>query len=571
MSAARPPRPFASKRVSRRLGGALALALVSVNTACEGAAVATRAVWIDGEDSPLRIYDHGRLRELPFGFGPAAGEDRARFEIGPDGRWLVTRDPESLSRGWLYDLATSRRWPIPLPARRVGFNAGIRFAHSGTAIYWTDRICSQGDCNLSGLWVLPFGGELESPSLGETWPLERFSPLSAEVVMGSAPDAPVLYGVAPTEVLAWRIPTRPGQRLELLDRRDLGFDATTVRRVPGCGLEEPIVTDTSDLIALVRCARPSMLIAPGGDAVAVPAPAEVCDSEWVRWAPGGPLECISHPNFPSAEGMLAMLGPDLYAARDEDSLYAYDRVRERTDRLPILGSRYLNFSAAARDGRSLLFGSYAGPLMRVSEAGVELLSAVQSACARPRAPRVSPAGNWVTWSCGLGTGESIAAGFSPSLVRVHDGKLERFAGIDAWPVSIDDEGNVLFVTSATEESFDDGFGEFDGGIVPPDGTSTEETAEGFDVGPTTGLDAGEETGGESGETSGGDDGSILVETYDVFWEQESRAPLTLYSLSTAGSIDRISGLEPSPLLVRRLSGVRSAWVMGPAQPVVPVE
>src|SRR5690606_20398147 len=159
---------------------------------------------------------------------------------------------------------------------------------------------------------------------------------------------------------------------------------TASRSVPGCGIE------MDETESLRSCRREPLLVSPAGDAMLLPAPTEVCASQWVRWSPHNPLECIEHPNFPARTGMLAMLGSDLYVARDDSSLYVYDRASERTDRLPILGARYLNFSIESEDGRTLIFGSYGGPLLRASAAGVELVNGTQSACSRPRPPRASP-------------------------------------------------------------------------------------------------------------------------------------------------------------------------------------
>jgi hypothetical protein len=103
-------------------------------------------------------------------------------------------------------------------------------------------------------------------------------------------------------------------------------------------------------------------------------------------------------------------------------------------------------------GRVLVVSSEQGEVARVDADGVRMVSGVQSTCARRDGFAVSPGGAWVVQSCNGQNGES--SGLDGLIQRISVLGSELYVGVPMRPIAVDDEGNALLYSIASND--DDG-------------------------------------------------------------------------------------------------------------------
>lgn len=519
------------------------VAAASLLAACSGPPVDTRAVWIDRAGEALHSYARGDLHDEPFDVAPISGEPDPRLQLGPDGRLLLLRPGPVDLGGELWDLELGRRWQLALPPLRPGADDPVRFTARGDALAWVGRSCFGGVCTPDQLWALAVGEQRRLPPGANTWPVLTGGPIDRYAKVLSASAAPVLITAAPGELSAWRYPSAATDpdTLERIDLRPVNFDPTTV---------------SNDRCPFPDWCGTRAAVSPEGDAVFFSVDLEVCESQLVRWEPGSGSDAVPVCEGYSPElrgaSLLAALSKDHLVFVDDDRMYLWNRHARPMQRAPILGSGDY-FTLPADEGRALIFGAFDGPVLRADRSGVRVLSSAQTRCADPDAPVTSAMGDWVAWTCGRAPDVQLGENFASALVRVHDGELERHPGVAAWPLAIDGDGDLLFVTTDQGADdipedlpfpIDDGVGEFgdhgDMGDMGEEGMLEWGDA-GEDWGETDAGDSGDETGGATGGPGDLNDplgaGSI---------QALPPRPRTMYTLSGDGVIRRVSDMEPTP-------------------------
>ena len=103
-------------------------------------------------------------------------------------------------------------------------------------------------------------------------------------------------------------------------------------------------------------------------------------------------------------------------------------------------------------GRVLVVSSRQGEVARIDADGVRMVSGVQSPCGFRDGFAVSPGGAWVVQSCNGQNGEG--SGFDGQIQRISVLGSELYVGVPMRPIAVDDEGNALLYSVASND--DDG-------------------------------------------------------------------------------------------------------------------
>ena len=509
-------------------------ALGGVGIGCSGPPVEVRAVWMDERGDRIRVYDAGRFHEYEARPLPFYGDDQPRVQLGPKGRFMLVRDgPETPRLGRVFDLEQRRNFGVSLPEILPGSVDRVRFMPRGDALGWTEGVCIGGECAPPSLYLAPLAAGLSGSEGASRQELLSAGPVETNSQVFGAADAPVVFTLGASELGAYRYPTDPADAYEL---QTLGLE------VAG-DLLPPLHVDECPF---PNWCRQNPVVAPGGGSLVYSTFDSSCASGLERWAPPLTASCLELPEGLEDARLLAALGPERLALVDSERLYVVDVRSGWSEALPILGDGDY-FFRLAHDGRTLVFGSYDGPVLLATEEGVELLSNATTECQDPAAPIVSADGSWVAWRCGRAPDVQLGPDFASAMVRVTDGRLDRYPGVSAWPIGIDDDGDLLFFTTiGSGEEIPDNRVQEDGG-EPLDAGLDGSTSEGLDGG----VEWGEaDWGADAGDGDGLDD---LLNPYPGgSIERLTPKPLTLYALSSDGVIRRVHDLEPTPIPTKRI-------------------
>lgn len=516
---------------ARRRGLALVGVMFSLSAvaACSGPPVNLRAVWMDKDGAQIHVYDSGVFRAIAASPRPFAGEEHPRVHLGPGGRFMLVREgPEAPRQGRVYDLETRRNFGVSLLEMLPGGQERVVFGARGDVLAWAERVCIDDECSPTTLWVAPLGAGLATAEGGDVLPLLGAGPIDSGTKVFGAANAPVLFSVGVAELGAFRYPGSPADPYEL----------DTLGLAPVLDLPDPA---TIDACPFPDWCGTRTAVEPQGGGLMYKSTGDACGSGYQRWAPGADPRCLRLPDKVVGARLLAAVGEHQAVFVDEDRLHLVDTASGSSESLPILGVGDYFFEVVDR-GRVVVFGSYDGPVLRARADGLTLVSNGTTQCQDPASAVVSSDGSWVAWRCGRAPDVQLGEDFASAIVRVTDSELSRFPGVAAWPIAIDNDGDLLFMTTA-------GAGE--------DIPDNDPVAEGgFDTAfSSTSQGAEDESGGfDWGDDEWGEEGVVPGDLFDPFAGGSivrlTPSPLTLFNLSAEGLIRRISNLEPTPVPVK---------------------
>ncbi len=442
---------------------------------CGAPTVAARAVWIGSEHDvdggrTLFTYAAGVFGEShvgPLAQDAEVGEVQLLVELEPRGRgvllravdqgWLHELGDETQVRGGYIDLAHPRSLPLALPVGREATS----FLASGDGLWWIEPCAS-------ALAVVPLGAEVVlardavdgtivplrhviAGSPGKPAPRAGCGSASAGYSVVSASDAPRVFLVA----------TR-GELPELRAAPEAGIDRLAV---PTAGEGSLVRVMRGDLppgyvparLPDLRCtggpACPLAAVDPDGEGLTFAVSGGDC--RLLRFdASTGESSCVVAADAPPelrGEHLVAAISADHYVFRDGLTLLRHDwRTGARAIRsLP--GASADAFVRVTSDGRVVVLGASSGPVLRVDETTLDVLSLEQGVCPNPQPPVISPSGRHVAWTCTLGQPMADAVDEQPAddalalgdVLRVSAAGLERFQGVPMWALAIDDSGDLL--------------------------------------------------------------------------------------------------------------------------------
>lgn len=432
-----------------------ALALVLGGTAgCGEPMVDTVAVWVDGVadqdgNRPVRIYAAGQRQALPV-VPDIPNTNLDLLQVGIDGRGrgvAVSGDDLTV---WV-ERESGRT--VTIAVEDLGPSAvtdGFTFSASGDALVQRFEV----DDEPTPLWLLaPLSG-MGALRVHELRP-PRPADDSLRWVLRYASDAPVVVfaevrgspAAVTGMVQALAYPSDLGEGPVVDDIRPLA-----VGTLEGEGL--PI--DATRYLPPPACPE-RLCLSPSGRQLFAMARGNGCDLLRWSWVEADgveqdtPGEAIARAcPGPERAALLAVLDDDLVVLDDSLRVYLVDLSAGRVQGIPKpVGS--LEARLAAR-GRVLLVSSQPGELLRVDARGPRMVSGIQSPCTSYDALAVSPSGNWVVRSC---NGQINAPdGVDGQVQRVSVLGAELYGGIPMRPIAIDDDGNALLYSIASDD--DDG-------------------------------------------------------------------------------------------------------------------
>jgi hypothetical protein len=436
---------------------------------------------MDQRGDRIRVYDAGQVHEYEADPTPFFGEDQPRLQLGPTGRFMLVRDgPETPRLGRVFDLEQRRNFGVALPEILPGGVDRVRFTSRGDALAWVEGVCIAGDCAPPSLYLSPLAAGLAAAADLSRQELLSVGPVEENSQVFSAADAPVVFTFGRSQMGAYRYPTDPADSYEV---QSLGLEA----------VGDVLLPQRVDECPFPNWCRDNSVVGPGGEALVYSTSDSTCASGLMRWVPPLAATCVLLPEGLEDARLLAALGRERLVFVDADRLHLVDVEIGWSEALPILGDGDY-FFRLSQDGRSLVFGSYDGPVLRVSEDGVALLSNATTECRDPTAPVVSADGSWVAWRCGRAPDVQLGQDFASALVRVTDGRLDRYPGVSAWPIAIDGDGDLLFFTTI-------GSGE----EIPDNQPLLDEGMDSIDSGFETYGGDEYDSGGEWGEGDWGDE------------------------------------------------------------------
>lgn len=445
-----------------------ALAGVLCVLACGPPSVEARALWIGGRVGPagertLQVYDAGEVTQRAL--RPISGEVEEGtpliVELEPAGAGALVMgggpafapEPGATpggTRAAYLDLAGGRTLALTLPGSR-GPEA-FAFAAGGGALWWTEG-CP------GALRVAPLSPRVAPPRAegggveALAWPLPGCAERWGAVGAGAAPVLFAVEGVLEDGAI------RPGSEGHVLairyPRPDEGYvdaPALTLAR-EGALPAAPLVR-----LARARCPAPGPscglgVVDPEGEAISVGAAGTGCRLH--RWsALEGAALCAVRAEAAAGlrpEGLIAALSPRSYVFREGLIVHLYDWVSGELRSRPLLGDTGELFVGLAEEGRAAVFATTRGVLLRVDEAGLDLIGVEQRACPGAQPPVFSPSGRWVAFTCVLGGADGDDGLTAGEVVRVSAAGMERFQGVPMWALAVDDEGDVLLHSRAGQD------------------------------------------------------------------------------------------------------------------------
>jgi hypothetical protein len=516
-------------RVKGQIVASLLAGFASLAAACKGPPVDVTAIWMDERGDRIRIYDNGELGELSASPEPLMGESHPRVHLGPGGRFILVRLGSSTPRqGRVYDLQLKRNFAVALAELYPGGQERVEFGARGDVLSWVESVCVGADCAPPSLWVSPLAAGLGPGGSSDLQPLLGAGPVGDNSVVVGAADAPVLYLLGEGELAAYRYPTSSSQAYELGELgRTLALDLPIPARVADCPFSDWCGTRVS--------------VEPGGGALVYASTSDDCASGIRRWVPGREVDCLELPEEVSGSRLLGAIGDRRLVFVDDKRVRVVDAAGGWSESLPILGKGDYFYRFVDR-GRMVLFGSYDGPLIRAERDGLTLVSNASTQCQDPESPVVAEDGSWAAWRCGRAPDVQLGDDFASAMVRVTDTRLDRYPGVAAWPLAIDSDGDLLFMTTAgSGETIPDNqpVGDDTRGGLSESGGLDDESG-GFDWGDAN-------WGDESGEGAGDGPGDLFDPFSGGSIDRLTPSPLTLYALSSDGVIRRVHDLEPTPI------------------------
>lgn len=502
---------------------------------CTTPAVMARAVWIGSErdeNGARTLFTYGAGEITTSTLSPMATDLEADalpmlVELDPRGRGALVR---AVDNGWLHqlgegkgvvagyvDLAHARALPLWLP----GAIDATNFTALGDALWWFEA-CPRTLAVVPLAPGLPLTRE-EHAGASMIAPLRREIGTSlARPALRASCDATQTYGAASAAdaSLLFVIAAAPGN-LQLRAEEGAAIEAL---RYPGAAGEDAQIEAIQRgqlpaghhprRLPAVACAGagPSCGIAavdPDGEAASIAVEGGGC--RLLRWdAKTGKSECAIADDAPAelrTDLLVAAIDGEHYLFREELTVHRYNwRSGELVSR-PLVASLDEAFVRMTADGRAMVVGTTAGPMLRASAEALVVLNIVRNPCPGAQPPIISPSGEYAAWTCAYSETDMVAvdpvegsdALAAGDVVRVSAAGIERFQGVPMWVLAIDDSGDMLLHSRASTR-FSQDFG------VP------------------------------------------------------SGSPRNLYVLAGDGELARIDGLEPDPELLVGLPGTRYRWI-----------
>jgi hypothetical protein len=426
------------------------------------------AVWVDGVaddegNRGVRIYQAGE-RDVVSIVPDIPGSGIDLLQIGVDGRGRGVAVSATDATVWL-ERDSGRR--VTLSAAAAGRNelvaAGFSFTHSNDALLRVLEV----DPALPPAWLLSplLPGAGERPFvLGPPAP----APEGQRWALAQAADAPVIVmaqvsGTAVSgEVLAVAYPSDQGEGPVVDELRPLARGIMAGRGT----------APADDLGYLSGCSD-GLCVSPSGRVLWVLTYGSQCELQRWSWLdatsteePTPPL----HVPLPCPSGgqaqLVAALDDDLLVLDDPLRLYLVAVTLEPQDDGGA-GGGAVEVEATVRSlpkpsgllvphlvghGRVLLVASQQGEVARIDADGVRMVSGVQSTCVLRDGFAVSPGGAWVVQSCNGQNGGPD--GLDGQIQRISVLGSEIYAGLPMRPIAVDDEGNALLYSIASDD--DDG-------------------------------------------------------------------------------------------------------------------
>lgn len=477
----------AQTTLRRAVAARLALALASTVglgvAGCGESAAEVVAIWVDGladddGNRRVRIYDAGE-RDVVSIVPDIPGSGIDLLQIGVDGR----------ARGIAVSATDATVWFQRVSGRRVTMSAaeagrselvasGFAFTRSGDAMLRALEV----DPSVPPAWLLaPLSGP--SPRVHVLSPPDRI-PMGRRWVLAEAADAPVLVMAearatgsgADGQVLAVAYPSDEGQGPVVDDLRALGRGT-----LYGDGGSDGDGEDDADTSFLGGCPE-GLCMSPSGRVLWTVTAFGSCELERWSWVDAASTDAITPPRtLPvgcpggSEARLVAALDDDLLVLDDRLRLYLVDvsevvaaaEAAEEAEgitgagvddepALPVVSSlpkpSGISIPFLAAQGRVVVVSSQKGEVARIDAEGLRMVSGVQSTCVLRDGVVVSPGGVWVVQSCnGQNGGPS---GLDGMIQRISVLGSELYTGLPMRPIAIDDEGNALLYSIASND--DDG-------------------------------------------------------------------------------------------------------------------
>jgi hypothetical protein len=165
-----------------------------------------------------------------------------------------------------------------------------------------------------------------------------------------------------------------------------------------------------------------------------------------------------------AELIVAAISADHYVLQVGLALQRYAWATGESTSRPLVGDAADASVLTTVDGRAVVMIRARGPILRVDDEAMDLISVDQRACPGAQAPVLSPSGRVAAWTCT----QSFSGGFDeegeqPALetgevVRVSPGGMQRYQGVPMWALAVDDDGALLLHSQRTGRIDDEALG-----------------------------------------------------------------------------------------------------------------
>lgn len=474
----------AQTTLQRMLAGAIGLGAAG----CGESAAEVVVVWVDAAadddgNRRVRIYDAGE-REQASIIPDIPGSGIDLLQVGVDGRARGVALSATDETVW-FQRDSGRR--VTMTAAAVGreeFVApGFSFTRSGDAMLRALEV----DPAMPPAWLLaPLSGP--SPRVHLLSAPDRV-PLGRRWVLAHAADAPLLVMAearqegsgADGQVLAVAYPSDEGQGPVVDDLRALGRGL-----VYGDGGNDD--DESGSASSFLGGCPEGLCMSPSGRALWTVAAYRDCELERWSWVDAASAEADTPP-LTLAIGCPGGTPTRLVAALDDDLVVLDDRLRlylvdaselvaaareqqanggatgEGGEAEPVEPLEPLEPSVSslpkpsgisvpylAAQGRVLVVSSQKGEVARVDAEGLRMVSGVQSTCVLRDGLAVSPGGAWVVQSCNGQNG--APSGLDGTIQRISVLGSELYTGTPMRPIAVDDEGNALLYSIASDD--DDG-------------------------------------------------------------------------------------------------------------------
>lgn len=461
----------AQSTLRRGLARVLASAVGLGAAACGEPAAEVVVVWVDGiadddGNRRLRIYDAGE-RDVASIVPDIPGSGIDLLQVGVDGRergFVVSATDETV---W-FQRGSGRRVTLSAAAvgRRELVAPAFSFTDSGDALLRVLEV----DPALPPVWLLaPLSGP--APRVHVLSPPDQSS-LGRRWVLAHAADAPVLVMAEARasgsgvdgQLLAVAYPSDEGQGPVVDDLRALGR-----------GMVHGEGGSADDPSYLGGCPE-GLCMSPSGRVAWTRAADGECELVRWSWVDAATAEAVTPPRTFAAAcpggdeaQLVAALDDDLVVLDDRLRLYlvdlgevvaaaedAGDEAAPVAPAVPVVTSlpkpSGITQPHLVARGRVLVASAQTGEVARIDADGVRVVSGVQSTCVLVDGLAVSPGGAWVVQSCNGQNG--APSGFDGTIQRISVLGSELFTGLPMRPIAIDDEGNALLYSIASND--DDG-------------------------------------------------------------------------------------------------------------------